>query len=180
MRPNRRSGAEMNIPETIRADMLRKAGHTRAEIQQATKAANIARRQRKQSVAAMELGPIGELGGNLLRGGKKIMTRGKRKQERESLQQAMEQAKVQLPQQQPPQQHAQRVVRKIVKHRPAPVKPPTPMQQIPKNPNTSSTTAKAVTRGQHPARRPGAQSPAPIMKSMNSIAISNSQDEEEC
>lgn len=174
MRPNRRTGAEMNIPETIRADMLRKAGHTRAEIQQATKAANIARRQRKQSVAALELGPLSELGGNLLRGGKKIMTRGKRKQERESLKQAMEQAKVQ-----PPQQHAQQFVRKGVNHRSAPAKPPAPMQQISKHPNTSSTIAKPVTRGQHAARRPGVQS-APIVKSMNSIAISNSQDEEEC
>lgn len=171
MRPTRRTIAEMNIPETIRADMLRKAGHTRAEIQQAIKAANIARRQRKQTVAAMELGPIHEFGESLLRGGKNIMNRGKKKQEKEQLMQAMQQV----------QMHQQAQRQQTVNHRPAPAKPLAPEQNPRKYSVPSKTTTKPAAYGQHSQRRPAARPPAPsTVQAMNSIAITDSDNEEEC
>mmetsp|Transcript_19633 Transcript_19633/g.29126 ORF Transcript_19633/g.29126 Transcript_19633/m.29126 type:complete len:346 (-) Transcript_19633:186-1223(-) len=166
MRPHRRTVAEMNIPETIRADLLRKAGHTRGQIQQATKAANIARRHRKQTVASMELGPIHELGESLLRGGKNIMKRGKKKQERQFLMQAMKQSEQQV-QRQP-----------NANQRLAPAKPLARAQNTQRPPATKPTTAAAY--GQNSTRRPTVQPPAPSMvQSMKSVSITYAQDENE-
>jgi len=89
-RPQRRTASQMNMPQTIRNEMLRRAGHSRGEIQDATKNVNISRRRRQRTVETMGLTPIHELSESLLRGGANaFFRRGKKKKEREYLQHAM-------------------------------------------------------------------------------------------
>jgi hypothetical protein len=90
-RPPRRSGGQMNIPPNVREEMLRNAGFSRGEIQEATRSVNIARGRRKRTIEVMNLSPFHEFTEKIFRGSRNLtINRGKKKEERTYLKRAWE------------------------------------------------------------------------------------------
>ena len=90
-RPPRRTGSQMNLPLSVREDMLRNAGFSRGEIQAGSKEVNKSRVQRRRTKELLHLTALQELTEKLSRGtSNAIFRRGKKKQERTYLQHAME------------------------------------------------------------------------------------------
>jgi len=90
-RPPRRTGSQMNLPRSVREDMLRNAGFSRGEIQAGSKEVNKSRVQRRRTKELLHLTVLQELTEKLSRGtSNAIFRRGKKKQERTYLQNAME------------------------------------------------------------------------------------------
>jgi hypothetical protein len=67
-RPPRRERAELNIPPDIRFQMMRNAGHSRQELQEYMRLANIARGQRTRTNETQQLAPAQEFTERLVRG----------------------------------------------------------------------------------------------------------------
>jgi len=89
--PPRRTGSQMNLPRSVREDMLRNAGFSRGEIQAGSKEVNKSRGQRRRTRELQQLTGLQELTEKLSRGtSNAIFRRGKKKQERTYLQHAME------------------------------------------------------------------------------------------
>jgi hypothetical protein len=81
----------MNLPLSVREDMLRNAGFSRGEIQAGSKEVNKSRVQRRRTKELLHLTVLQELTEKLSRGtSNAIFRRGKKKQERTYLQHAME------------------------------------------------------------------------------------------
>lgn len=90
-RPPRRSGAQMNIPSSCREDMLRHAGYSRGEIQEALRDVNIARRKRKRTIEAMQLTPVHEFSEWVVRSSLNLtFKRFQKRREREYIKEAWE------------------------------------------------------------------------------------------
>jgi hypothetical protein len=90
-RPPRRTGAQMNIPFTVREQMLRTAGYTAGEIREALRDVNIARRQRKRTLEGMNLTVLHEFRERVLRGSLNFtLKRGRKKRERIYMKEAWE------------------------------------------------------------------------------------------
>lgn len=88
-RPPRRSGSQMNIPFTVREDMLRDAGFSRGELREAQRDVNIARRHRRRTIEVMKLAPIHEISERVVRGSLNMtINRGKKRREREYIKKA--------------------------------------------------------------------------------------------
>lgn len=88
-RPPRRSGSQMNIPFTVREDMLREAGFSRGELREAQRDVNIARRHRRRTIEVMKLAPIHEISERVVRGSLNMtINRGKKRREREYIKKA--------------------------------------------------------------------------------------------
>jgi len=89
--PPRRTGSQMNLPRSVREDMLRNAGFSRGEIRAGSKEVNKSRGQRRRTRELQQLTGLQELTEKLSRGtSNAIFRRGKKKQERTYLQHAME------------------------------------------------------------------------------------------
>jgi len=89
--PPRRTGSQMNLPRSVREDMLRNAGFSWGEIQAGSKEVNKSRGQRRRTRELQQLTGLQELTEKLSRGtSNAIFRRGKKKQERTYLQHAME------------------------------------------------------------------------------------------
>jgi hypothetical protein len=90
-RPLRRTGPQMNIPSSCREEMLRNAGYSRGEIQEALRDVNIARRRRKRTIEAMQLTPVHEFSEWVLRSSLNLtFKRFQKKREREYIKKAWE------------------------------------------------------------------------------------------
>ena len=88
-RPPRRTGAQMNIPASCREEMLRDAGYSRGEIQEALRDVNIARRRRKRTIEAMQLTPVHEFSERVIRSSLNLtFKRFQKKREREYIKEA--------------------------------------------------------------------------------------------
>lgn len=88
-RPPRRSGSQMNIPRSAREEMLRNAGYSRGEITEALRDANIARRQRRQTIDTMQLSSLHEFKERVVRGSLNLtLNRSRKARERKYLEEA--------------------------------------------------------------------------------------------
>ena len=90
-RPPRRTASQMNIPQSVRFQMLRNAGYTRGEIQMALRDVSIARRERRRTIEIMNLAPMHELSEKILRGSLNLtIHRWKKAKERAYIKDALE------------------------------------------------------------------------------------------
>jgi hypothetical protein len=75
----------------MREEMLRNAGHSRGEIVEALRDANISRRQRKRTIETMQLSSLHEFKERIVRGSLNLtLNRGKKAMERKYLEEAWE------------------------------------------------------------------------------------------
>jgi hypothetical protein len=83
MRPKRRTASQLIMPFTYRQELLRESGFTLREIQEYTKKANVARRQRKKTAELSHLSGFSETTEKLTRGLSNLtLKRGKKQKER--------------------------------------------------------------------------------------------------
>jgi hypothetical protein len=73
-RPQRRTQAELSMPASVRFDILRAAGFSRQEIQQAVKQANIVRSRRRRTVEMMHMAPVQEFSEKIIKGTTKALS----------------------------------------------------------------------------------------------------------
>uniref|UniRef100_A0A7S1URQ9 Uncharacterized protein n=1 Tax=Grammatophora oceanica TaxID=210454 RepID=A0A7S1URQ9_9STRA len=89
-RPPRRMGSQMNIPSTVRHEMLLNNGYTSSEIQRAMKHVNIARNRRKRTIETLQLRPLHEALEKMSRGTNNFLFgRGRKQKERQYIHDAM-------------------------------------------------------------------------------------------